>query len=69
MKSEINFSFEKPSTVYLGRESETPSAFLPEHLSLNLQQLSLAGSMYTSLRFLVLGAICSEAYIIWLLYV
>lgn len=39
----INFSFEKPSTVYLGRESETPSAFLPEHLSLNLEQLSLTG--------------------------
>lgn len=40
MNSGINFSFKKPSTVYLGRKNETPSAFLPEHLSLNLEQLS-----------------------------
>jgi len=40
MNSGIDFSFEKPSTVYLGTKNETPSAFLPKHLSLNLEQLS-----------------------------
>lgn len=60
MNSGINFSFEKPSAVYLGWKNESPSAFLPAHLSPNLEQLSLAGWVYSCLHLAVLGALWSK---------
>lgn len=58
MNSGINFFLEKPSAVCLGRKNEAPSPSLPAHLSLNLEQLALAGwaTLASPCRFLGLFA-------------